>query len=91
MHVGRGIALAGSLHRGDRRPAVVVKPLATLGRGDALRQQAQRKRVRRLTGLVREARDALLNVTENDVRAVLNQFSLSVSYLLTASEEAEHE
>ena len=38
-----------------------------------------------------EARDALLNVTENDVRAVLNQFSLSVSYLLTASEESEHE
>jgi predicted Zn-dependent peptidase len=34
-----------------------------------------------------EARDALLHVTESDVRAVLNQFSLSVSYLLTVAGE----
>lgn len=34
-----------------------------------------------------QAREALLNVTKDDVRAVLNQFSLSVSYLLTKKEE----
>lgn len=38
-----------------------------------------------------EARDALLQVTKADVRAVLNRFSLSVSYLLTAGGEDEHE
>lgn len=34
-----------------------------------------------------QAREALLSVTKDDVRAVLNQFSLSVSYLLTKNEE----
>ena len=34
-----------------------------------------------------EAREELLAVTESDVRAVLNQFSLSVSYLLTTDGE----
>ncbi len=38
-----------------------------------------------------EARAALLDVTESDVRAVLNQFSLSVSYLITANGEAGNE
>ncbi|MCI2047160.1 MAG: insulinase family protein [Faecalibacterium sp.] len=37
-----------------------------------------------------EARQALLDVTESDVRAVLNTFSLSVSYLLTAAEEGKN-
>lgn len=34
-----------------------------------------------------QAREELLSVTKDDVRAVLNQFSLSVSYLLTRNEE----
>lgn len=34
-----------------------------------------------------QAREALMSVTKDDVRAVLNQFSLSVSYLLTKKEE----
>jgi predicted Zn-dependent peptidase len=34
-----------------------------------------------------QAREALQNVTKDDVRAVLNGFSLSVSYLLTKKEE----
>lgn len=38
-----------------------------------------------------EAREALQNVTKEDVREVLNQFSLSVSYLLTRKEEGEDE
>ena len=39
----------------------------------------------------RQAREQLELVTKEDVRAVLNGFSLSVSYLLTPLEEAEHE
>jgi hypothetical protein len=34
-----------------------------------------------------QAQEALCSVTKDDVRAVLNQFSLSVSYLLTKKEE----